>query len=76
MAFCDARQPRPARPMRIRMSVLDFGSRHTQLSMVIMACAVLAGMSCLHWLPTVAAIADDAGVCPGGERWAGGGWGA
>ena len=36
----------------------------------------LSTADCLCWLPAVVPMADDACVCPGGERWARGGSGA
>ena len=33
-------------------------------------------LNCLLWLPALVVMADDATVCPGGQRWAGGSAGA
>ena len=65
----------PGEPVRVRVDISDSGGGHKQqLGMGDHAvCRVLARVSCSCWLPAVVPMADDARVCPGGERWARGG---
>ena len=67
------RMTHPARPVRVRLSVADFGGRHTQPGMAMTPYAGFGPDEQFVLVATAGPLADDACMCPVGERWARGG---